>query len=93
MEALFINVGDSYPEPARLDSSWGPTLWAMDETGLVGLHSAGPQALPAGGHAARVLACHVPGIARNPTTSSGFLPFLERKGQKSSGGRPRGNAG
>lgn len=41
MDALFINVGDSYQETARLDSSWGPTPQAIDDTGPVGLHSVG----------------------------------------------------
>lgn len=74
MGALFINVGDSYQEPARLDSSWGPTLWAVDETGLVELHSAGPQACPAGGHAARLLAtCRA--LRETPLLPAGFCPF------------------
>lgn len=73
-------------------------LPVVSEAGqLMGTHSGrgyGPRGAPlrrppgtASGRTRCTGARHVPGMERNPTTSSGFLPFPERKVHKSSGGR------
>ena len=61
MEALSINVHDSYQERGRLDSSVGTNSPGEGTYRPSRLHSAGPQALPAGQRAARVLATGRPG--------------------------------
>lgn len=84
MEALFINVGDSYQERGWLDSSGGTNSRCRPSRARL---RGGP-----GTSSSRTRctdARHAAGAMRNRTASFGFGSCQEWRAPKSSGGRPR----